>query len=174
MLVYSYSYHYSCRYCYKCWYIVTVIVTAVVIVTNVGIVIVTVIVTDVIVIITVVVIVPDVKVIVTAVVIVTNVGIVIVIITDVIVIVTIVVTVTAVISYSQGWMWCITCLSSVNLCRIFSSGVILLSYSPKRLSMNLLFLSFILNSFRRVSFLWGIKHTLHMRFIPYTLPVFQQ
>lgn len=53
----------------------------------------------------------------------------------------------------------VTCLSSVNLCSIFSSGVILLSYSPKRLSMNWLLLSFSLNSFRRVSFL--CKHSWH-------------
>lgn len=47
----------------------------------------------------------------------------------------------------------LTCLSIANLCRILSSGAILVSYSPKRLSINLLDLFFCLYSFRRVSFL---------------------
>lgn len=43
-----------------------------------------------------------------------------------------------------------TCLSKENLCRILSSGAILVSYSPNRLSINLFALSFCLYSFKSV------------------------
>lgn len=62
-------------------------------------------------------------------------------------------------------VWCVltqvilslTCLSMANLFRILSSGAILVSYSPMRLSINLLDLPFCLYSFRRVSFLYMSK-----------------
>lgn len=47
----------------------------------------------------------------------------------------------------------LTFLSIENLCKILSSGAILVSYSPKRLSINLLDLFLSLYSLRRVSFL---------------------
>lgn len=61
----------------------------------------------------------------------------------------------------------LTCLSIVNLWRILSSGAILVSYSPKRLSINLLHLFFCLYSFSRVSFLYKLKKEL---LINYKLP----
>lgn len=72
-----------------------------------------------------------------------------------------------VLSGSNKHIASLTCLSIVNLWRILSSGAILVSYSPKRLSINLLHLFFCLYSFSRVSFLYKLKKEL---LINYKLP----